>query len=68
MTKPTNSVRGRRVPKQRSSPDRISERRAGQRQRRIDAHRMHEREAVQRREQRRPFAARVPEGHCTSAG
>jgi hypothetical protein len=67
MMKPTNSVRGRAL-KQRSGADRIIERRAGQRQRRIDAHRMHEREAVQRREQRRAFAARVPEGHCTSAG
>jgi hypothetical protein len=67
MTKPTNSARAR-APKQRSSADRIIERGAGQRQRRIDAHRMQEREAVQRRGQRRPFAARVPEGHCTSAG
>lgn len=67
MTKPTNSARAR-TRKQRSSADRIIERRAGQRQRRIEVHRMQEREAVQRREQRRPFAARVPEGHCTSAG
>jgi hypothetical protein len=67
MMKPTNGASAR-TPKQRSSADRIIERRAGQRQRWIDADRMQEREAVQRREQRRPFAARVPEGHCTSAG
>lgn len=68
MTKSTSSMKGG-APKHPASIERIIERCAAPLGLQVHAQRTHERGATPQREKRRlPFAARVPEGHCTSAG